>query len=46
MRPVIQLATQVGSKRGCKIYELVREMAKRKVSNQVDKLSGISVNCM
>ena len=36
-------AAQVDSQRGCEIYELVWEMAKRKVSksNQVDKLSGL-----
>jgi len=41
IRPVIQLAAQVDSPRGCGVYELAREMTKRHSSHPVDKLSGL-----
>ena len=41
IRPVIQLAAQVDSKGGCKIYELAQEMIKRHASQPLDKLSGL-----
>ena len=41
MRPIIQLAAQVDSKRGCGVYELMLEMTRRYSSKPVDKLSGL-----
>ena len=41
IRPVIQLAAEVGSPHGCGVYELAREMAKRYATKPVDKLCGL-----
>ena len=41
IRPVIQLAAQVGSLYGCDIYDLAQEMARRHSTEPVDKLSGL-----
>ena len=41
IRPVIQLAAQVDSPRGCEVYDLVREMIRRHASQPLDKLSGL-----
>ena len=41
IRPVTQLAAQVGSAQGCEVYELAREMTRRHASRPVDKISGL-----
>ena len=41
IRPVIQLAAQVDSQRGCEVYELVREMIRGHASHPLDKLLGL-----
>ena len=41
LRPVIQLAAQVDSQHGCDLYELAREMSRRKSTKDVDKLAGL-----
>ena len=41
MRPVLLLASEVDSPRGCKMYELAKEMAGRKASTPLDRVSGL-----
>ena len=41
IRPVISLAAQVDTPRGCEVYELAQEMTKRHASHPVDKISGL-----
>ena len=41
IHPVLRLSEMVDSPRGCGVYELAREMARRHASRAVDKLSGL-----
>ena len=41
LHPIINLAAQVDSQRGCSVYELVQQMAKRHATQPTDKVAGL-----